>query len=202
MRLENYIVEQEKGFAHYIPKIQQECKPFLRDIKNAAGTLFRIDKKNKYKPVWKKITRKNRKPLDTPKKYHKVVDKLFLEEFGWKARSEALFCWSKFFSDDTAQKMWMVFPAGDYKYLWSEKVFDLWNILGNYTETPKQLKEVFKREIVPGYHEDKIKLAIRYGGEVMVKCDYSYLIRPELMEQVNEMLGLNWQGAKFRGRKI
>jgi hypothetical protein len=45
-------------------------------------------------------------------------------------------------------------------------------------------------------------MSIKYENEIMINCKYSYLVRPELMENVNEMLGLNWQGAKFTGRKI
>jgi len=41
-----------------------------------------------------------------------------------------------------------------------------------------------------------------WGGEIMIKCKYSYLARAELMEPLNEALGLNWQGAKYKGRII
>jgi len=202
MRLENYIIEQEEGLDYFIPKIQQECKPFLKDIKGAAGTIFRLDTKNNNKPIWKKTVRKNRRPLDTTVDIHNEIDNLFLKKYGWRARSEGLFCWIKMFND-IFFRTWLVFPVGNYKYLWSPSVEDLWNQLGNISSNNTQDNvEYFEDTYIDTYYSDRIKMAVKYGVEVMVKCDYAYLVKIELIESVNEMLGLNWQGAKFRGRKI
>ena len=203
MKLQNYIVEEEKGLAYYIPKIQAECKPFLKDIKGAAGTLFRHDTKNRNKPIWKKITRKNRDPLDTPTHIHNAINDIFLKKFGWKARSQGLFCWSNKFISHFLLGKWMVFPAGNYKYLWSTKVDDLWAALGDIASINAEKNvEYFEDHFLNTYYNDKIKMSFKYEHEIMVKCDYSYLVKVELMEQVNEMLALNWQGPMYRGRII
>lgn len=205
MKLKNYIVEEEEGLSYYIPKIQAECKPFLKDIKNAAGTIFRIDRKKSFMntPIWKKSVRKDREPLDTPIELHDLLDEWFLRKFGWKARSEALFCWPLKFKDSSVQGKWMVFPVGSYKYVWSDEVSDLWGDLGDFPYSSiDDMHAHFIHKFAKTYRNDKIKMSVLFENEIMVKCDYAYMVRPELMEQVNEMLGLNWQGAKFRGRKI
>ena len=202
MKFQNYIIEEEEGLNFYIPKIQRECKPFIRDIKGASGTLYRLESRNRDKPIWKKPVRKDRRPLDTTEEIHKAMDNLFLKEFGWRARSQGLFCWARMFSHP-AFGMKLVFPVGNYEYLWSDKVEDLWNALASAPGMePEKNVEYFKKHFLNSYHKDKIKMAMKYENEMMVKCDYAYIIKQELMEQVDERLGLNWQGAVFRGRKI
>lgn len=216
MRLQDYIIEEEKGLAYYIPKIQQECKPFLKDIKNAAGTLFRADGKSAGRPVWKKTIRKNRIPSDTDVDVSEGIDDLFYKKFGWKPRSQGLFCWPHFFDRGVVARMWMVFPVGNYKYIWSDTVDDLYpvvtsmedNIINyewedtDHSEIVKTIIEEFENIYLNSYTDKKIKMAIKYGNEVMVGADHAYMIKPELIGPVNEMLGLNWQNAKFTGRKI
>ena len=200
MKLQNYITEEEKGLAYYIPKIQAECKPFLKDIKNAAGTLFRDDRKNYKLPAWKKITRLNRRPLDTSVSIHNTIDDWFLKKFGWRARSNVLFCWPLPFKSTLLSNRWLVFPAGDYKYIWSKQVDDLWGSFVHATYG-KEL-EYFEDNFADTYTDKNIKMSIKYENEIMVNCKYSYLVKAELMGPVDEMLGLNWQGAVYKGRRI
>jgi hypothetical protein len=203
IKYQNYLIEEEKGLDHFIPKIQAECKPFLKDIKGAAGTLFRDDVKNRNKPIWKKVTRMNRRPLDTPMDLHNALDDWFLKKFGWRARSQALFCWPlKFISDFTSYK-WLVFPAGNYRFLWSDRLDDLWaDISGIYNTDMEIFIKDFESIYGNSYHNDKIKQSMRWSGEIMINCKYSYLARAELMGPLNEALGLRWQGAAYRGRQI
>jgi len=201
MKLQDYLIEQEEGLAHFIPKIQAECKPFLKDIRGAAGSIFRDDTKNRNKPIWKKVTRTDRKPLDTPAELHDLVDNWFLKEFGWKARSNALFCWPLKFNSNFVPNKWLVFPAGNYKFIWSNEVDDLWTYLGGYSNLEMVFDNFISYYSIT-YTDKNIKKSMLYENEVMVNCKYSYLARAELMGPLNEALGLNWQGAVYRGRKI
>lgn len=204
MKLQEYLIEENKGLEYYIPKIQNECKPFLKDIKGAAGTLFRINKGlSMSAPIIKKVTRKDREPLDTSPALHLRLDEWFNRKFGWKARSNVLFCWPLPFTSSIIIGKWMVFPAGNYKYIWSTSVSDLWGELGdfNYYEVDN-MYAYFINQLSKTYTDKKIKMSIKFQNEIMVNCEYSYLIKPELMEKVNDMLGLNWQNVKFKGRKI
>jgi hypothetical protein len=200
MKFQEYlIIEEEQGLDYYLPKIQKECKQFLKDIKGAAGTLFRINKGLSLRaPVIKKVTRKDRQPLDSNPKLHKLLDEWFNKKFGWKARSNVLFCWPLQFSSPLILQQWMVFPAGNYKYVWSTSVHDLWGELGdfNYDEVDN-MYAFFIHQLSKTYTDKKLKMSTKFQNEIMVNCEYSYLVKPELLEQVNEMLGLNWQGATF-----
>jgi hypothetical protein len=203
MKLQDYLIEQEEGLEYFIPKIQADCKPFLKDIRNAAGSLFRNDTKNRNKPVWKKVTRTDRQPLDTHPDIHKALDDWFLKKFGWRARSAGLFCWPLKFTTDWVQGKWLVFPAGNYKYIWSNKVDDLWSSVGGISITGIQDNvDYFMKHFSDSYTDKNIKKSVIWGNEIMIDCKYSYLARVELMEPLNEALSLNWQGAIYKGRKI
>ena len=202
MNYQDYLIEEEKGLAYYVPKIQAECKPFLKDIRNAGGTLFRDDTKNRNKPIWKKVTRTNRKPLDSPIDLHNILDDWFLKKFGWRARSNALFCWPLKFTSQYVSNKWLVFPAGNYKFIWSDKVDDLWGDVGEIFNDTEATFKYFLEHFADSYRSTKIKESMIWSGEIMINCKYSYLARAELMGPLNEALGLNWQGAVYRGRKI
>lgn len=203
MKFQNYIIEEQEGLSFYIPKIQRECKPFLKAMKGAAGTLTRHQKAPG--PVFKKTTRKNRKPLDTPLEFHKILDNWFKENFGWNARSSGLFCWGTPFP--LLASDWMVFPAGNFRYIWSTQVKDLYQyfdieLTDNVSMDYEDVFDIFIDNSADTYTDKNLKKAVVSEHEIMVDCKYSYLVRQELVEQVNEMLGLNWQYAKFIGRKI
>lgn len=203
MKYKEYLIENEKGLAYYTPKIQAECKPFLKDIRNAAGTLFRDDTKNRNKPIWKKVTRMNRRPLDTRQEVHDILDDWFLKKFGWRGRSNVLFCWPLKFTSQWVSSKWLVFPAGNYKYIWSDKVDDLWGSLGDMAYHESQdIVDYFIKHFADSYTDKNIKKSMIWEGEVMVNCKYSYLARAELMEPLNSSLNLGWHGAIFKGRQI
>lgn len=223
MKFQNYLIEDNKSLAYYAKKIQAECKPFLKEIKGARGTLTRHQ--TAQGPVFKKVTRKDRRPLDSPPDFHNLVDDWFNKNFGWKARSSGLFCWGTPFP--LLASDWMVFPAGKFQYVWSPKVTDLYGnveimfdiakgerIRANEPEPAKgssdkymdratdEAWEAFEKNLAPTYTNKNLKKAVIYGKEIMVNCKYSYLVKQELIQNVNELLGLNWQGAKFIGRRV
>jgi hypothetical protein len=78
-----------------------------------------------------RVPRVDRAPKDTDADRHDELDKYFLEEFGWKARSEGVFVTPDY---DTAWSytdlpgylgVFIIIPDKSYKYIWSAKVRDL-----------------------------------------------------------------------------
>lgn len=237
MKFQNYLIEDNKSLAYYAKKIQVECKPFIKEIKGARGTLTRHQKSpnpgggSKVKkvnttPVFKKTTRKDRQPLDSPFDFHILIDDWFANsKFGWRARSSGLFCWGTPFP--LLASDWMVFPAGKFQYVWSPKVTDLYGnvetifdiAMGEKRKAaqkgePKEYGdpymdrateeawEAFIKNLAPTYTNKNLKKAVVSSKEIMVNCNYSYLVKQELIENINELLDLRWQGAKFVGRRI
>jgi len=66
----------------FIPKenilkiLQKNCGPFLNELKkHLNGELLYTGRKNVSSPFAKKQVRSDRKPTDTPKEIHQLVDK-------------------------------------------------------------------------------------------------------------------------------
>jgi hypothetical protein len=207
MRLIQYINE-EKSFNEWAPIIKKDCSKFIKDIKGSKGTLNRIDSylggNDRKNAVIKKKTRNNRRIMDTSKEISIEIDNLFKKKFGWKARTEnVVFCWGIPFSSPEINSGFLIFPAGNYKYLWSPEVNDLYNIFHYALDFPKENQlDKFKELFLNSYTNKNIKKAVVSFNEIMVGCNYYYMIRPELIERVNQEFNLNWQGAKFTGRKL
>ncbi len=210
MRLQQYIVEA-KSFVEWAPIIEQDCKKFIKEIRGAKGTLTRIDRyigsRESQNPVIKKYTRKERRVMDTPSKLSIEVNKIFKEKFKWEARTKnVVFCWGSPFATGDTNEGFLVFPAGNYYYIWSAYVNDLYGYIiqfkGKNNNDNYAFIKQFKNNLIKTYTNIGLKKAVVSQNEIMVRCDYYYLIRPELIEKVNETFNLNWQGAKFTGRKL
>lgn len=74
-----------------------------------------------------KTVRTERIPKDTPDEVSKIVDDIFEEKFGWKPRSQAMFCFTyknRGGTNDYGAKF-RVFPMGELKFVYSARVRDL-----------------------------------------------------------------------------
>jgi hypothetical protein len=121
------------------------CKPYIDIIKSCDGQrlLFRgfnfkgEDIKDdvllsiyaeKHITIKEIKHRWNRIPLDTPEEIHDLLNTKFVEKFGWEARN-GVFCYLKDATHNTSTGYgvpYMIFPIGDFEYLWSPNVFDLY----------------------------------------------------------------------------
>ena len=205
MRLVHYINE-EKLYKLMIPKIKKECSKFIKDMRGAKGCLIRYDRKHSDWKISKNRSRDYRKPTSTEEELSKKIDNLFAKKFGWKARSKnVVFCWgvtAKVVNSITRY----VFPAGDYKILWSPIVTDLFaNLYGNKEKfgmesildsNPELIKKqikYFEENLLDSYTDKNIKKAVISGNEIMVKCKEYFLISPLVIDEVNEELNLKWE---------
>ena len=170
--------------------IKRDCQPFLREAKG-AGFLMRgiknfetpftnvisaIDEKEN-KLSWGTLNKVvDRKPRHTPDKEHTVFNAWFEKEFGWKARSDGLFTFGDLGTNTTALSYYgdrhLIFPIGDFKYVWSPIVGDL------YAEYPGDLTDHDKWLGAQGYTDKNLNKAIGLGHtEIMIKAEKFYAIR-------------------------
>jgi hypothetical protein len=150
MRLQSYLVEDieyEKDLILGVIKSMEMMLP--EEAVKAAGKLttpeilFRgMETKHVDKGVGTVTPRIDRKPTDTDSSTHWRLDKYFFKEFGWKARSEGMFCTPSLprassFARARGNKLkdiYIVIPSTPYKYIWSPKVPDLYDFIAEYQE--------------------------------------------------------------------
>jgi hypothetical protein len=162
--------------------IRKNCKPFLAAIKGEGilwrGTFATLNFIDVITP------RTNRVPSSMPVNIHEALDIAFKTKFGWKPRSEGVFCSgskAQAFSYGNLRSIW---PIGEFKFVWSPKIPDLVNYLPDdiyYEIWPNMpVKELLRqplfKKIIDLYIDKDINLAIRKDCEISLKCKQYYSI--------------------------
>lgn len=121
MRLNNYLNESvDMSDIQIVDYIKDNCQPWLKEV---GIPLYRGIGSDD--TVIIKTPRTDRRPLSYNRSKHDLSDKVFKSIFGWKGRSEAILSTlSKSRSHYFGQSSYMIFPVGNFKYIYSEKVLD------------------------------------------------------------------------------
>jgi hypothetical protein len=211
MRFNQYVTKNSE-LESWLARIENDCKPFLKQSKRMffRGTESTQD-------FLKKFVRGGRFPKDTPKEIHYVIDEAFKKKFGWKARSEGVFATQ--YLDDAYQygEPFMIFPIDNFKYVWSNEYTDLYgkldtmawpnNIqnlfyrneargwqflytkLGLGEDFQDDCKEIVARRIVSTYTNKDLNDSRR--SEISFKCNEYYLLHMSYIKAVEEKLKLS-----------
>ncbi|KFZ27293.1 MAG: hypothetical protein KQ78_00463 [Candidatus Izimaplasma bacterium HR2] len=196
MRLQQYINNELNeelvidDWTEMINIIKKDCSKFLKEF--GSTPIYRGTKEIKNDNTLIRMkSRINRTPVDTPQHLHDLMDELFKKHYGWKARSESIFVIKDSSTAESYGNITLFFPIGNYKYLWSKEVDDLYEQIrikiinkiigyGIYTRDlePKDITSEFETKL-----EDIIKTYKTIGfknskkQECMFKVNNYYLIR-------------------------
>lgn len=143
--------------------------------------------------IWKKDVRQDRNPSATRREDHNMVDNWFYRTFGFKARSQAVFCLGKKAKDSTIDiygDPYIIFPIGKFEYVWSPYVDDL------FSEMTLNMKHIKTQDEINWFLEDKgytstnIEKALRGRSEIMIKCSSYYAIERVYEHGIREAMGI------------
>ena len=191
MRLKGYLTEESEP-EDILDTLKKDCKPYLKASKYFHRRTVGIQKhKLVYDAGIIRIKpRKDRKPKDTLKLLHQLADNWFLKEFGWKARSEGVFTVPL-----TSKSDLLAFPIGKFKFIYSQKVYDMFVTLSNYSEKKynKFLDRLTEQEIndiwdwfIEKYGKSYFDMSLNsvtIGNEVMFQCKEYYLVKGEILRE-------------------
>ncbi|WP_407305210.1 hypothetical protein [Acinetobacter sp.] len=169
--IELYEDELPQDFGSAIGLIQRDCKPFLSQAN--GGLLYRGMRSavgEKAVVFSKKTPRTDRKPRNTDIRLHKIMDDWFNEKFGVKARSEAVFCTGDFIDALSYGAAYAIFPIGDFKFIWSEYINDLFIAA---RRNPSTLLDTLKDA---NYKTTNLPEAIESDHEIMISCKEYYAL--------------------------
>jgi len=165
MRYKQYLNESNKitDFQTILEILWNKCNPFLKDLlQNGFTGDFLYSGRNDYKKVFIKKVRDNRYPMDTNYDIHQLYDEEFLNSFGFRARSNAIFCIGNV---DTANgygnKVYMIFPMGNYRFVYSEDISDL------YIFSKNRYSDDAKDDWMEDHYEEK-----EYDDRELLKKEY------------------------------
>lgn len=225
MRLNSYITEDTKLLT--VSDIKKDCKPYLSELKSSRNILMRFSLNYKFKTLTRYNLKKDRKPVDTPKALHDIMNDSLREKFGWSPRSNGLFVWLTRRSSierliklhkTSNSKLAYVFPIGPYKYIYSPSIEDIYmnweatynertsNVNSSTLDSPEAL-EIFEKwwfeEILKTYtNKDAMKLFLTSYDriECMLKCNNVYLIPGFKVLDILTELGVKTYATKVPTR--
>jgi len=175
----------------FIDKIKHDCAYYFHEV-GYEKPLYRGVKKiiKEYDII---IPRKNRLPLDTPKEIHNELDKLFKKKFGWKVRSEGVFCSGWKMEVTNYGEPYIIIPIGKFKYVWSPEIRDLTVDLeyldvlvhlNNKTNIIMSKSEYLPilENVVSSYKDKDLDDAIINDKEISIKCKEYYIINENYLD--------------------
>jgi len=175
--------------------LKKDCKKFIKfvGLYNPPALVYRSIKGSN-DDYTTRTPRTNRKPTDTPLYVQEIMDVLFYERFGWKPRSGGVFTATGGFEGYGVPHVF--FPIGDFKFVWSPEVRDLFIDLNklhlykiemrhpyknsskrkNSREFYEEIRKALKPLIDSFYQNEKYNLAFNEEREIVWKCKKYHLV--------------------------
>ena len=174
--------------------IKHDCRPYLMENKHSLTEL----------PLWRgmnsgkdgdnhahgKYQKRNvrldgRIPRDAPQDVHDTLNYIFNKKYGAQYRN-ALFATGKKSNTYDYGQEFIIFPIGNYDYIWSEEVTDLWRKIAtdlkiahasSRTQMSQEQENALERMVYGlNYKKSNLEGAIASGHEIMMRCKSYYAI--------------------------
>lgn len=175
--------------------IKANCQPYLQQNKDAVNRfpMYRgVRKTNNANVIRKEVRLSDRKPKDMPYDLHQFINGYFKQNYGGAFRNGMFVSGSPGVSSEYGDT-YIIFPAGEFQYLWSPHYEDLYSITSEYgfDQTPPSSEETIgwkedaKQELEDGvlnaYQTDELEKGIDSGHEIMIRCSHYYGIHHDIM---------------------
>lgn len=180
-------------------EIQEKCKPFLEQAgglplyRGFASALGRVGGGTTI------TVRKDRKPRDSGKFAHDLLDTYFLKKVGAKIRSEGLFVTGELRAAAYYGHPYYIFPVGDFKFVWGDykgtpvkdTLFATQNIHDLMQVSPKKDADKIAASVLDDvtWHTTDLKQAIKSGAEIVILCDQALAVKYSDKVSYKELIG-------------
>jgi len=177
MRLREYITENNNEYDLYskaINDVFKLCYPFIKEIipkKPDSTPNLMYSGRNRTDDYFVGTVRSGRSPRDMNKIVHNIIDDALYKKFGFHARSNALFCTGDVYKAYYYGRAYIIFPIGNYKYIWNPTVNDLYNkfiSIGKDDVVSVHEVEQYTQYLMRTYKDTNIIKALETGNEIML----------------------------------
>jgi len=178
----------------FVEQIKRDCQPFLKQVSNLPFNRLSLYRGlgNESAPYLTKTVRlKNRQPSDTSLEMHQIIQGYFKRNYGEAFRSAMFATGSSATSSDYGES-YKIFPIGDFTFLWSNDIEDLFAVLGETelsgdvsffkNDNPTEFNTVvnlFKDEVLATYQTTNLPNAIDSQHEIMIRVPKYYAMRED-----------------------
>jgi hypothetical protein len=195
----------QKNILLYCELIKKDCQPYLQQNPDAVtkNPLYRgvkppgghsVSGEGDADYIYKDIRLTDRKPSDMPYDLHQFINGYFKQEYGASFRS-AMFVTGSVGTAGDYGTTYIIFPTGEFQYLWSPEFEDLFSITGEYgyefasnalgreaaIKATTEIKQHIADEVLSTYQTDDLLAGINARHEIMIRAKSYYGITSEVM---------------------
>lgn len=179
----------------YIQMIKRDCQPFLNQLGNNKSLQKDVLAYRGIKNLSGKVSggfyklnvRQDRKPMSTSIKMTRTLDEWFERKFEFKARTTSLFSSGSFTYAQSYGDIFAIFPIGEFKFVWSPEVTDLFLWIDSHFFQDYNDKAVYKSLDGLNYTNQNLKKALKDGKEIMISCKQYYAVRVDTKAKAEEL---------------
>jgi hypothetical protein len=204
----------------FATQVMTNCGPYLRAIN------YNLSKYPLYRGVKGNIIRPtiilcpiNRAPRDTMGKVHEIADSYFLDKFGVRYRSNAVFCTGSPGIATDYGELTVLIPISNFKFCWSPEIEDFTSDINDelyFTKGEKvdfagqthwvndpgniRFTETVNKMLAKGkYRDNEFLSAVRSHHEIMVHATQFYLMPADILTALSKIIKFN---AIARGKLL
>jgi len=205
------IINNQTNYTAIADTILSSCKPFLTQIgQNHMKDLIMyrgVDIPDRYSTIFVLPGyRDNRKPKDTPPAVHNAINTVFKKRFGLPFRNSTFVTGCAADTREYGANTYAIIPIGDFKYIWSPTIKDLFVHLKMYLKLEIRAEDpsiysknnslvnntlvnyVNTQKFVELYQDTNLRAAILSNNEVMIYCDSCYYISEEVYYKILKII--------------
>ena len=154
-----------------VEQIKLHCQPFLNEIEDPFSLLRGLRPTEEW-AVNKAVRLDDRKPMSTPPKLHNDLNTMFTRMFGAPFRN-AMFCTGNKSQASVYGMIFAIFPIGEYKYIWSPEIRDLYQKFDEWRADDPQ-EDFMKIINWDSYRSNGLNDAVYKGHEIMLRTKSYY----------------------------
>lgn len=194
-----YAEDEWDNIKKLIIQIGKECKPYLSQVNDPFELYRGISFSDTI--IKKRIRIDERNPLGMDQKMQGMVNKFFTEKFGAPFRFSALATGEQWVADSFGN-VYIIFPIGDFEFLWANDVGDLNEHIWAFEESfgdNIEYNDIAQFLNDKDYRTNDINSAIASGREIMIRGSGYYGINLDDMygQDKNEIEALLQQGMNL-----
>jgi hypothetical protein len=178
----------------------RDCQPYLKEARSLHGDerqFWRgissndISEKTLVDVIHARLD--HREAFSTPSDVHHMLNRWFEKKFGWKARN-GVFAVGNLSEANFYGTPHAIFPIGEFKYVWSPNVYDLYGDLELHLfskEHPDGQPDVYTEKVLDEnisyfkWLDTDLQEALGKNREVMFKCDTYIAIKREKLDELD-----------------
>jgi len=171
-------------FVNFIIKIKNKCQPYLQEV-GIEDSLKLYRGIQSYEPVLTKQIRlgldpeDERDPRGMSKEEKEMVNDYFMKEFGEPYR-DSMLCTGDLMATKEFGESYVVFPIGDFTFLWSKDVRDLNRSMNKLIVNAERGEDPqYVPDLIPNratYQDTELLTGIRSDNEIMIRASGYYAI--------------------------